>query len=232
MKFSAILLFLLIIIYAVGIFGHLPPPPNNLITHLTPWILLAFAATIILQTLCSPTRNKGEKKQFALWFLLCYLLSFGLELAGVWTGHIFGAYTYGTGLGLKLLGVPLVIGLNWCVIIYAAVETLRMKKVGLILNILLTSAWLVLFDIILEPVATGGLNYWSWAGGTVPLQNYLVWGLVGFLFAVFYFWMMPNPRPEDPPEKKGFFPFCDRYFPGLAVFIQFIFILLLNLAAV
>jgi putative membrane protein len=35
----------------------------------------------------------------------------------------------------------------------------------------------VAFDWIMEPVAIR-LDYWTWAGGDIPLQNYLAWFLI------------------------------------------------------
>ena len=40
------------------------------------------------------------------------------EILGVNYGLIFGKYDYGDNLGLKLLGVPLLIGLNWVVLTF------------------------------------------------------------------------------------------------------------------
>ena len=39
------------------------------------------------------------------------------EAIGVNTGLLFGTYEYGANLGFKIFGVPLIIGVNWTVLI-------------------------------------------------------------------------------------------------------------------
>ena len=46
----------------------------------------------------------------------------------------------------------------------------------------LTALLMVCFDLLMEPAAIK-LDYWTWISGHIPLQNYLVWFGLGFIFA-------------------------------------------------
>ena len=65
--------------------------------------------------------KKGELK-FLIWCLIVYTVTFSLEVLGTSTGIIFGSYTYGNTLGLKFLGVPLIIGFNWVFVILGSIN--------------------------------------------------------------------------------------------------------------
>jgi putative membrane protein len=42
------------------------------------------------------------------------------------------------------------------------------------------AALMVVYDFTLEPAAIH-FDMWTWAGGAVPLQNYLAWFVIAFL---------------------------------------------------
>ena len=48
--------------------------------------------------------------------LLGFLTGMITEILGVQWGWIFGNYQYGDALGYKVLGVPLLIGVNWALL--------------------------------------------------------------------------------------------------------------------
>lgn len=153
-------------------------------------LLLSFALLIWTQT--------DKNANFLLFVFLCFFIGFGAELIGVQTGALFGNYTYGEVLGFKLKGVPLLIAVNWFVIIYCCgigVHTLLMKAINRVAfdtgkiplrlkawSIIIDGATLaVLFDWLMEPVAVK-LGYWTWneeAG--IPWSNYVSWFFVSLL---------------------------------------------------
>ena len=47
---------------------------------------------------------------------------------------------------------------------------------------MLVALLMVCFDLLMEPAAVK-LNYWTWMNGDIPLQNYLVWFGLSFVFA-------------------------------------------------
>ncbi|MBP8155481.1 MAG: carotenoid biosynthesis protein, partial [Leadbetterella sp.] len=105
------------------------------------------------------------------------------------TQMIFGAYAYQTTLGLKILGVPPMIGINWFLMVFCAgilIEKITKKRLNIFQKTILGAILLTLFDYIAEPVAISQ-NMWTWTYGTPPLQNYIAWFIVAFalLFAFF-----------------------------------------------
>jgi len=173
-------LFLLIVIYAVGISSVLSGHADSLM-QLTPFNLL-FASALLLYN------AEGIGKVYLGWFVLVACAGYLLELLGIETGLVFGEYYYGSGLGLKLFGVPLIIGINWAVLVFASAAVVQFISVPGWLKAALAATIMVLYDVLLEPVAVR-FDFWSWAGGLIPIQNYIAWWVIAFvmLLGVYYF---------------------------------------------
>ncbi len=197
---------LLAFFYAVGILGHSLQNFLPLMKDLTPYTLLVTSAFVVYMT------KDDWNKKVIIWALATFIFTYSLEVAGVATGVIFGRYSYGDTLGLKLLDVPLIIGINWVIIIYAVVSILTKATDNLFAFIFLTGAAVVAFDFVMEPVAIH-LNYWRWEGDKVPFQNYLAWFLVAVISATGYFFLKQRPEKE---------------LPIWYVLIQFLFFVFLN----
>ena len=112
-------------------------------------------------------------------------LGYAVEVLGVNTGFPFGDYTYGSALGVKLFATPLLIGLNWVVLIYtfSSVVNVLLSKSSKWLQAAASATWLMLFDVLVEPVAIA-LDFWQWENVTVPLENYLAWWALSLIFSV------------------------------------------------
>ncbi|WP_368671773.1 carotenoid biosynthesis protein [Lewinella sp. W8] len=48
---------------------------------------------------------------------------------------------------------------------------------------LLAGIFTALYDVAIEPVAIA-LDYWTWAAGDIPLQNYLAWAAIAFAISL------------------------------------------------
>ncbi len=171
-------LIVLYVMYSVGIIGHIIEPVRDFMLTLTP-ITLLFTGGLVLFAYARIDR------EIIQWFLFTYIMTFCLEVFGVKTGFIFGDYTYGDVLGFKIFETPIIIGYNWVLVILGSILISKQIKNKAWFVIIVAPALAVLFDIILEPVAMK-LGYWNWEGGTIPLQNYLAWFIIAFLFT-FYF---------------------------------------------
>lgn len=165
-------LFLLLAVYAVGIMTILLGHADDLM-KLTPYNLL-FATGILVYN-----AEKPDAK-YAFWFLICALVGFFIEAIGTTTGLIFGSYHYGAGLGIKVLEVPLMIGINWPVLVYSTTAILLPLGMPWIVRAIAGSVLMVMYDVLLEPVAMR-FDFWDWEGGIVPVQNYLAWFVIGLL---------------------------------------------------
>jgi len=164
----------IIIFYIVGILGFLIPFTRDVFIQITPLALLLAAYLLGIY-------HDNWNKKTVLGFALIYLLGFSVEAVGVNTGLIFGHYSYGSGLSIKLFDTPLLIGLNWLFLVYTTLAIVDMLKIKGILSILLAPLLMLAYDLVLEVVAPL-MDMWSWEDNTVPLRNYIAWYLLAVLF--------------------------------------------------
>jgi putative membrane protein len=102
-------------------------------------------------------------------------------MIGVNTGLLFGKYQYHHGLGIKLFETPILIGINWILMIYITSSIFTKLKYGFISQIIIPSSLMLIYDIIMERAAPK-MEMWSWADNIIPIQNFLMWGLLAFVF--------------------------------------------------
>lgn len=176
-------LFLLVVIYAVGIttviLGHAVS-----LMKLTPYNLI-FATAVLLYN------AEGMGRKYIAWFAVVAVSGYLVELLGIKTGLIFGEYSYGRGLGLKLFDVPLIIGINWAILVFATAALIQQYSIPKWLKAAISATLMVAYDVLLEPVAIH-FDFWQWAGGSIPLQNYAAWWVIGFLMLLGAFYFVKN----------------------------------------
>jgi putative membrane protein len=199
----------IILFHLVGLYGFLTPAFEDIFIMLVPYHLLLMLLLIIL------TLNdiSADLIKFSTGV---YLAGFFIEVIGVNTGQIFGNYTYGSALGVKLWATPLLIGVNWLILVYctgAFLQKFNLKS--RVLFSALGAAILLGIDFLIEPVAIR-FDYWSWFEGIIPVQNYLGWYIFSFLLFLFYSGL--NFRKENNAAI-------------VLLFTQFCFFLALNLWA-
>jgi len=164
----------ILIFYIVGLLGFIFPFSKEIFIQITPFALLLSIYLLAVYH----TEYTGKS---VLIFVVIFLLGYLIEVAGVNTGLIFGSYKYGNGLGIKLFGAPLLIGLNWLFLTYTAISILQNLKLRSGLTIVLAPLLMVIYDLILEQLAPK-MDMWSWQNSVVPLKNYVVWYLTAFIF--------------------------------------------------
>lgn len=169
-----------ILIYTGGIIGHLIPVMLPLMVIITPWFLFINTGLIILYIVL----HKDFK--LIVWVAGTIISTFFLEYIGITTGLVFGDYSYGSGLGIKLLNVPLVIGFNWVMVILGISELLRKYNWNIIYKTVLIGLIATLFDFYMEPSAVA-LDYWNWHTTIIPLKNYIDWSLTAVIFSALYY---------------------------------------------
>lgn len=178
---------LVLILHTVGLLA-LASPLAHWVLPLTPLNLVLTAGVMVL------FQRQLDRRTVALALLLG-TLGYFVEVLGVWTGRVFGEYSYGEVLGLKVLNVPLLIGLNWALLVFAIGVPMARTTLPRWAKVLLSSGAMVALDLLIEPVAIR-LGFWSWEQVTVPLQNYVAWGGVSALFFTLFF-TLPIQR-ENP----------------------------------
>ncbi len=146
--------------------------------------------TIVLLFVNLPDVNKGVMLAAGAAFVV----GMGVELLGVNFGLIFGQYVYGDNLGVKVGGVPLLIGANWVMLTFitGAVGAVFFKK-SAVFAAAFGALLMVLLDLVIEPVAPK-FDYWEFANKTAPLSNYIGWFLVAFPIQWIY---QKQVKPKD-----------------------------------
>ena len=170
-----IIILLILIFHFVGMLGLSFSQTKDYFLFLTPFHLLFTSILIFL--------SKSYSRKFFLSVFLISFIGFFIEVLGVYTGLLFGEYDYGNKLGLEILNVPLVIALNWFILVYASRGSVNYFIKNKYLQILFSSIIMVFLDILIEPVAIE-LGWWSWDISLVPLRNYLMWFVVSVIMQV------------------------------------------------
>jgi putative membrane protein len=98
---------------------------------------------------------------------------------------IFGKYSYGDTLGLKISNTPIIIGLNWLLMTYITASVVDLFDIRVGYKIIAAAALMVIYDLVLEQVAPL-MNMWSWQNNTIPLQNYLAWFVIALTFQAIF----------------------------------------------
>ncbi|MEP6711307.1 MAG: carotenoid biosynthesis protein [Ferruginibacter sp.] len=186
-----------ILFHVIGLIGILFFDKTFFINATWVNLLLMFALLVFTQ------QNPG--KQFIILLVICVGTGIMVEIVGTHTGLLFGEYKYGNVLGLAIQRVPLIIGINWFIIIYCCGISIHMMLTNIIaklaqapggtkpvlkaISMVIDGACLaVFFDWLMEPVAVK-LGYWQWLpGGEIPLYNYVCWFIISsLLLIVFHF---------------------------------------------
>jgi putative membrane protein len=111
---------------------------------------------------------------------LIFIIGMVSEILGVNYGLIFGDYVYLDNLGVKILGVPVLIGLNWIILTFITGSLSSLIFKNKYISVLLGAIFMILVDLLMEPVAPL-LGFWIFDLPTVPLQNYIGWFSVGII---------------------------------------------------
>ncbi|WP_052078286.1 carotenoid biosynthesis protein [Spirochaeta lutea] len=179
------------VFYAIGVIGHAIPRFYPFMLLLTPWVLGVFGVLVTALAFYSE-KNAIPFLPTLLWLGVVYIATFLLEVLGVATGSVFGEYSYGETLGIQVFHTPIVIGLNWVIIILGLTIFVGNFVRNMYVHALGTGILATLFDFILEPVAISKLDYWTWAERNVPIQNYIAWFIISYIFALVYIRFVPH----------------------------------------
>lgn len=163
-----VILMALAIFHLVGAIG-LSTQYRELFIALTPLNLLISAILIF------PGYQRPVEKM-VMGFFVAYFIGFFVEMVGTNTGILFGSYLYEGGLGPEWLQTPLLIGINWFILIAGTASwvELILPKIHAIVKMVLASFLMVGIDFLIEPAAIE-LGWWSWLNNEIPIQNYIAW---------------------------------------------------------
>ena len=132
-----------------------------------------------------------------IFLVIAAVIGYSMEQIGIWTGAIFGPYTYTPLLGAKIIDVPWVIPLCWFAVVYfahvitnlivhanpvAKESTLGKTAIMAVLTAFVATG----LDLSLDPaMSSAPVEAWIWTDGGeymgVPFKNFQGWVITAFL---------------------------------------------------
>ncbi len=178
-----------------GAMGILFSPYKDWFVQNTPLNLCLMAALLIYT-------QEQKNKWFYFFATLAFTTGIITEIIGVNTGYLFGNYKYGSVMGVKLKGVPLLIGVQWFMTVfccgsivhqlhqwiekkYEAKGVVMSPKIQFVSLIIDSALLATTFDFIMEPIAVD-LHFWQWENNTIPFYNYVCWFLISLALMIIF----------------------------------------------
>jgi putative membrane protein len=158
---------LLFITYFVGVLGLSMDYTRPLFQLLTP-LQLCFSLFWLLRS-----QSEHTIKSY-IAFGLVAIMGWLVEWVGVHSGLIFGTYYYGDALGVSILDIPLMIGVNWLILTLSISAILERWQLPIPAASLIGGAVLTLIDLLIEPNAPK-LDFWYWPNGYPAVWNSAGW---------------------------------------------------------
>jgi putative membrane protein len=197
---------LVIAMHIAGLIGLQHPLSRPFFEQLIAFNLVVTAAIVFYF-------HSNFSYQFIVFTVVTFLAGYFVEVAGVHTGAIFGHYQYGRALGFKIWDVPVLIGLNWLILVYCSGVITHKLPIPTSIKIAAGALLMVLLDFLIEPIAIKH-DWWTWQSDTVPLQNYAGW-IISALVLLTFFHKLPFAKQN-------------RIAPVVYV-VQFLFFLMQNI---
>ncbi|MDX1446496.1 carotenoid biosynthesis protein [Lishizhenia sp.] len=174
---TGILLGILLIFHTVGLIGLQSEMRQDFLKLSFLNLSLAFVVLLL--------GRKNHSRKFYIYAFTIVLTGMVAEWIGVHTGHLFGNYSYGENLGVKIWDVPLIIGINWLVLTMGSTSILAFTNWPILLKAIASAALMTALDLLIEPVAIAN-EYWMWEGD-IPSFNYLSWFFISLVLHFGYF---------------------------------------------
>jgi len=161
------------------------------------------------------TQNELNNKNI-ISALSIFLIGMIAEILGVNFGIIFGEYQYLDNLGIKIFGVPIIIGVQWIPLTFITGSfSAYIFEKSKIKAIFFGAILMVLLDMLIEPVAPE-MGFWVFNSLKAPIQNYIAWFVIGIPVQILF---------HNGIDKK------EQTFSFHLLIIQFLFFGLINILA-
>ncbi|MFN0311614.1 MULTISPECIES: carotenoid biosynthesis protein [Kurthia] len=164
-----------------------------------PWLEWANSVFLILAGLIAVRyamhafgNGKGLLISIFIW-----IVTFSVEGLSAYFNIFFGNYDYTDRFPPLLFGVPIGIGFAWIVMVMAGhALTIRLKH--RFSRAFFAALYVVLLDLILDPVAFVAKQYWIWEDNSayygIPASNFIGWFVVAFILQL----LLPRTRKNEP----------------------------------
>lgn len=115
-------------------------------------------------------------------FTAILLIGLSVEIIGVKTGLIFGDYTYGHALGYKVFSVPLVISVNWAILLSCGIIAGCQASKNRFFSSFISALVITSLDFLMEQVVAS-LNFWYFKNGNAGIHNYAGWFIISLVIS-------------------------------------------------
>ena len=161
------------IFYSLGIVGLGIPWTRAFFIYLVP-INYLVSFVVLLVT------DRSDQKSRIPFAVIVFVFGFIVEAVGVNTGLIFGDFSFGKSLGVKVFGTPVIIGFNWLMLVYCASIIVSQFTDNKYFISFLATILIVVYDMVLEGPA-GVMGMWSWDWENIPMMNFLSWFIIAWM---------------------------------------------------
>jgi putative membrane protein len=152
------------------------------------WFTILLSFMLIIW--CDEQESKGP---LSIFMILTFLAGMAVEVIGVHTGAIFGGYHYTPLLGMAVMGVPLMIGINWILMTYTTGTVVSLIDMPVWARITGGAILMMLCDVLLEGFAIRH-HLWVWDTGTPPHENFIGWFVVSLILQGFFQFLIPTSK--------------------------------------
>jgi uncharacterized membrane protein len=200
-----------VIFYTVGLVLNFFSLTRPLFIYIVPYTLLIVTAVVFFF-------HKEWNLKTVIVLLFIFSSGVLIEIIGVSTGKVFGLYNYGRTLGLKVADVPVIIGLNWVILVYSSNAIVSKITSKSLVKITVASMLMVIYDLVLERAASL-MNMWEFKNACPPFRNYFMWFVLSLIFqsAMELFKLNTENKPA-----RALFVIQFLFFTGIIVINLFI----------
>lgn len=187
-KPERLFLYIITLLYVSGVIWYAIPSVGLRIGRMSSLMLFICTGGVFYYTF----RQRWHMPTL-IWVALSFLFTLTLEIVGVATYKIFGAYYYYPTLQPQILKVPVLIGINWVMLAYGAVHLVSFLRLPGWLAGLIAAVAMTGFDYVMEPIAVK-LQFWYWIGDQIPLQNFIAWFMIALVICIPLTYIRKRPR--------------------------------------
>ena len=150
----------------------------GILSSYSEWFLGYTSLNLLIYVVLIIWNLENISKKVLIAFSIPFFIGFFTEYLGVNYGLLFGTYSYGNNLGIKIWGVPLMICVNWALLTFITADLSRVIHKNIFVRSLLGGLLMMILDLIIE-VSAPGFDFWRFENNTVPLKNYIAWFIIG-----------------------------------------------------
>ena len=157
----------------------------GILSSYSEWFLGYTSLNLLVYVILIIWNLENISKKVLIAFSIPFFIGFFTEYLGVNYGLLFGTYSYGNNLGIKIWGVPLMICVNWGLLTFITADLSRVIHKNIFVRSLLGGLLMMILDLIIE-VSAPRFDFWQFENNTVPLKNYIAWFIIGSIAHFLY----------------------------------------------